>query len=64
MLLTPATFIPLINPEQHDRALTFVFHRGELLLRNATLGLPEPETVAALDLPAERVHSLGTWEGR
>jgi len=64
MLLTPATFIPLINPEQHDRALTFVFHRGELLLRNATLGLPDPDTVAAFDLPPERVHSLGKWEGR
>ena len=63
MLLTPATFIPLIQPEAHDRARTFVFHRGELLLRNATLGLPDPDTVAALGLPPERVHPLGKWEG-
>jgi NAD+ diphosphatase len=64
MLLTPATFSPLIRPQDHARPLTFVFHRGELLLRNEILGLPDPEVVAALNLPAERVHALGVWEGR
>jgi NAD+ diphosphatase len=64
MLLTPATFAPLIRPQDHARPLTFAFHRGELLLRNETLGLPNPEAVAALNVPAERFHALGEWEGR
>ena len=41
MLQTPATFTPLIRPQAHDDPLTFVFHRGELLLRNEILGLPD-----------------------
>lgn len=64
MLQTPATFIPLIRPQQHDEPLTFVFHRGELLLRNNELGLPDPAAVAALALPPARIHPLGLWEGR
>ncbi|RFP08063.1 MULTISPECIES: NAD(+) diphosphatase [unclassified Duganella] len=64
MLLTPATFTPLIRPRDHDYPLTFVFHRGELLLRNEILGLPDRQAVAALKLPPERFHALGEWEGR
>ena len=64
MLHTPVTFAPLIRPQDHDEALTFVFHRGELLLRNATLALPAPADVAGLQLPAERFHALGTMDGR
>jgi len=64
MLLTPATFAPLIRPQDHDNPLTFVFHRGELLLRNATLGLPDAEAVAALSIPSGRIQALGLWEDR
>src|SRR5471030_1099659 len=64
MLLTPATFSPLILPKQDARPLTFVIHRGELLLRNDTLGLPDGEAVARLNPAPERVHALGEWEGR
>jgi NAD+ diphosphatase len=64
MLQTPATFQPVIRPQEHDEPLTFVFHRGELLLRNTILGLPAAADLAALDLAPERIHALGLWEGR
>ena len=64
MLHTPVTFTPLILPKQDDAPLTFVVHRGELLLRNNTLGLPDAAAVAALAPPPDRVHALGEWEGR
>ena len=63
MLSTPATFEPLIRPQAADAPRTFVFHRGELLLNNATLGLPAPAIVAALPIAPERIHALGLWEG-
>jgi NAD+ diphosphatase len=63
MLSTPATFVPLIWPQAADHPRTFVFHRGELLLNNATLGLPEPGVLAALHLAPDRIHALGVWEG-
>ncbi|MRW84535.1 NAD(+) diphosphatase [Pseudoduganella sp. FT26W] len=64
MLQTPATFQPVIRPQDHDEPLTFVFHRGELLLRNSILGLPAAADLAALHLAPERLHALGLWEGR
>ncbi|MTV39969.1 NAD(+) diphosphatase [Duganella radicis] len=64
MLQTPATFTPTIRPQKHDDPLTFVFHRGELLLRNTVLGLPDTSALAGLPLAPERIHPLGLWEGR
>jgi NAD+ diphosphatase len=64
MLQTPATFTPVIRPQHHDETLTFVFHRGELLLRNTNLGLPAAAELAGLSLTPERIHPLGLWEGR
>jgi NAD+ diphosphatase len=64
MLHTPATFTPVIRPQDHEQALTFVVHRGELLLRNNVLGLPDAAAVAALALAPERIHALGLLEGR
>lgn len=65
MLLTPASFVPQIHPAA-DVAdpLTFVCHRGQLLLRNSDLGLPAAAALAALRVAPERIHALGTWEGR
>jgi len=67
MLQTPASFIPLIKGLARADAHTFVVHRGQLLLRNTDLALPEATHVAALGLmEAERgrVHPLGSWNGR
>lgn len=64
MLHTPPTFIPTILPLADTPALTFVFHRGELMLQNNTLALPDSAALAALNVPPERIHPLGTWDGR
>lgn len=64
MLHTPDTFNPLIRAEQRDEPLTFVVHRGELLLHNNVLGVPDAAALAALAPPPERVHALGELEGR
>jgi len=64
MLQTPATFTPTIRPLNHAEMLTFVFHRGELLLRNNIWGLPDASELAALSLAPECLHPLGLWEGR
>ncbi|QGZ40163.1 NAD+ diphosphatase [Pseudoduganella flava] len=58
MLMTPADFTPLLAPQPSDDPLTFLFHRGRLLLRSADLALPA--TLA----PPERVHPVGLWQGR
>jgi NAD+ diphosphatase len=64
MLQTPVTFTPLIQPQDHADPLTFVFHHGQLLLRNSTLGLPEAELLTALPLAPDRVHPIGLLDGR
>jgi NAD+ diphosphatase len=64
MLHTPASFVPLIRPQAHAAAQTLVFHRGELLLRNNSLALPDAAAVAALALAPERLHPLGLWNGQ
>ena len=64
MLHTPDTFSPLIRSEHHDEAFTFVVHRGELLLRNNILGVPDAAALAALAPAPERIHALGELEGR
>jgi NAD+ diphosphatase len=72
MLHTPSDFTPLIDPPAvvPESALTFVFHRGKLLLRQPAEGpdLARPELAlpagAALDLAPERLHPVGIWQGR
>jgi NAD+ diphosphatase len=64
MLQTPATFIPTIQAQADQHPLTFVFHHGQLLLRNSTMGLPTAADLATLQLAPERIQPLGTWEGR
>jgi len=64
MLQTPATFIPTIRPQTDEQAFIFVFHHGQLLLRNSVMGLPTAAEVAALNLAPERIHPIGLWEGR
>jgi NAD+ diphosphatase len=64
MLQTPSTFKPVIRPQANEQPLTFVFHHGQLLLRNSVLGLPDASDLIALNLAPERIHPLGVWEGR
>ena len=68
MLHTPDAFTPLIDaPEPAPAAadtLTFVFHRGRLLLRTPELALPTAAEVAALDIDLGRAQPVGLWQGR
>ena len=68
MLETPSSFIPLIDapvpaPLPAD-TLTFVFHRGRLLLRAADQALPASDQVAALGADLTRAQPVGLWQGR
>jgi NAD+ diphosphatase len=64
MLHTPPGFSPSILPLDGMPTLAFVFHRGELLLCNNSLALPEADALDALALPPQRIHPLGVWDGR
>ena len=68
MLQTPDAFVPLIDaPEPAPSAtdtLTFVFHRGRLLLRTPELSLPTAAEAAALDIDLSRAQPVGLWQGR
>ncbi len=68
MLQTPDAFVPLIDaPEPAPAAtetLTFVFHRGRLLLRTPELTLPTAAEAAALDIDLSRAQPVGLWQGR
>src|SRR5450830_1462393 len=68
MLQTPDAFVPLIDPPEPAPAatetLTFVFHRGRLLLRTPGLSLPTAAEAAALDIDLSRAQPVGLWQGR
>lgn len=68
MLQTPDAFVPLIDaPEPApaaEQTLTFVFHRGRLLLRTSELTLPTAAEAAALDIDLSRAQPVGLWQGR
>ena len=63
MLQTPPDFTSLIDPPSRiDNPLTFIFHRGQILLRSTDLGVPQGPLPLAL--PAERLHPVGLWQQR
>lgn len=64
MLQTPAGFMPLLTAVSGETAHHFVFCREGLLLRQADLGLPAPDQLAAAGLVPAASHPLGHWEGR
>ena len=61
MIVTPASFQPLLEPRAHAAPRTFVFRGSELLLTESA-ALPPAEVVAALALPGERLP-VGLWDG-
>ncbi|GAB3459067.1 NAD(+) diphosphatase [Massilia terrae] len=64
MLHTPASFIPLITRQEHDDPLTFLFHQGKLLLREADLAVPGLGTVSSMDVDPSRLQPVGLLDGR
>ena len=68
MLQTPAAFTPLIDPLLDcNNPLTFLFHKGKLLLHGEDFAAAErslPGDPAPLGIPADRLHPVGLWNGR
>lgn len=58
MLQTPSSFTPLMAPVDHPDPITFVFYRGQLLLREEDLALPSPETLNTLGI-GDNFHAVG-----
>ena len=59
MLQTPAAFTPLTAPRADHDPLTFLFHKGQLLVREHDLALPNAAALAALDLDPRHMQPLG-----
>jgi NAD+ diphosphatase len=59
MLQTPASFTPLMTPRSSPDALSFIFHAGRLLVREADLALPDADAVTGLHLDPARLQPVG-----
>jgi NAD+ diphosphatase len=67
MLQTPASFTPLMAPPPESQAqdpLSFIFHTGRLLVREADLALPGAAVVAGLALDPQALQPVGLLDGR
>ena len=64
MLQTPASFTPLMAPQDHAEPLTFLFHQGKLLVLEDDLSLPDAAAVAGLRLAPHQLHPVGLLGAR
>jgi NAD+ diphosphatase len=64
MLRTPASFTPLMAPQDHAEPLTFLFYQGRLLVREHDLSLPDAAAVAKLGIAPHQLHPVGLLDGR
>jgi NAD+ diphosphatase len=64
MLQTPASFTPLMAPQDQPEPLTYLFHQGWLLVREHDLALPDAASVARLQLAPHQLHPVGLLGGR
>jgi NAD+ diphosphatase len=64
MLQTPASFTPLMSPQEHPDPLSFLFHQGRLLVREHDLALPGPAVLRDLGLDPGRLQPVGLFDGR
>src|SRR5690349_13330884 len=64
MIVTPSGFMPLTDPVEHDRPMTFAFRGNELLVRDEDAALPEPPVLDDIPLSPERMQPVGLWDGR
>lgn len=64
MLHTPASFTPLMAPRSSPDALSFIFHGGRLLVREADLALPDEAAVTSLRLDPQRLQPVGLLDDR
>jgi NAD+ diphosphatase len=59
MLHTPASFLPLLVPQEHPAPHTFIFRGDELLIREADLTLPSLSICAAVETKNNDLHPVG-----
>lgn len=59
MLQTPASFTPSMAPQAHADPLTFLFHKGQLLVREHDLALPDAATLARFGVDPARLQPVG-----
>lgn len=64
MLKTPHTFTAVMDPQQHDNPLSFIFHEGRLLVREDDLSLPGPGVAGAIGIEPGHVQPVGMLDGR
>jgi NAD+ diphosphatase len=64
MLQTPASFTPLMAPQDHPEPLTYLFHQGRLLVREHDLSLPDAALLARLRVAPHQLHPVGMLGGR
>ncbi|UGQ46615.1 NAD(+) diphosphatase [Massilia endophytica] len=64
MLHTPASFQPLLLPQDSEAPLNFVLRQGQLLLNGPELALPDNAALRRLGLDEAEAHPLGLWDGR
>ena len=59
MLKTPHAFTAVMDPQQHENPLSFIFHEGRLLVREDDLALPEPGVAEAIGITTSNVQPVG-----
>jgi NAD+ diphosphatase len=64
MLQTPASFTPLMVARQDADPLSFLFHTGRLLVREADLALPDAQALRSLRLDPQQLQPVGLLGGR
>lgn len=63
MIVTPQSFLPLIDPVEHPAPLTFVFRGNGLLVREADATVAGPQAIARLAIEPARFLPVGLWNG-
>jgi NAD+ diphosphatase len=64
MLQTPAAFTASMASRSSPDALSFIFHAGRLLVRDADLALPDAAIVDSLHLDPQRLQPVGLLNER
>jgi len=64
MLHTPASFTPLFAPHPDPAPLNFLFHKGQLLVREDGPALPDVAVLEQVGAVREHMQPLGLLDGR
>jgi NAD+ diphosphatase len=63
MIVTPPSFVPLLDPVDHGAPLTFAFRANELLIRESDAALPDAPALANLSIDPVNILPVGLWNG-